>query len=282
MILKESDRPPLVELEDALNQWFESGLGQQLLEREREVLERLMPRLHGYHLLQVSAVESVDFTAQAAASHCFKLVSRIALGMSDAVIVGEMENLPIASECVDAVVLHHALDFACSPHQALREAVRILRPGGRLVVVGFNPVSFWGLWRLWFKRPKRPKQVPWLGRFMTYRRLHDWLRLLEMKSDRVESGFYRPPLQSARWMQRLRVFERWGEKSPSINGAFWVVTATKETYASTPVGRSWRRRFAFPVRAAGVSRNSQEPVGNGGSVAKAASAAAVSPVRHKE
>ncbi|MFT5720790.1 MAG: SAM-dependent methyltransferase [Motiliproteus sp.] len=272
ILLKESDRPPLVELEDALNQWFESGLGQQLLAREQEVLERLMPRLHGYHLLQVSAAEGVDFTANAAASHCFKLVSRIALGMPEAVIVGEMENLPIASECVDAVVLHHVLDFACSPHQALREAIRILRPGGRLVVVGFNPVSFWGLWRLWPKRPKHPKQVPWLGRFMTYRRLHDWLRLLEMKCDRVESGFYRPPLQSPAWMQRLKVFERWGEKSPSINGAFWVVTATKETYAATPVRRNWRRRFAFPIRTAGVSRNGHVLESSSGSVAKAAPA----------
>lgn len=252
ILLKETDLPPLLELQDALNQWFDSGLGRQLLEREQQVLRRLMPRLHGYHLLQVSAAESLDLTAQAAASHCFKLASRIALGMPETVIVGEMENLPIASECVDAVVLHHALDFACSPHQALREAVRILRPGGRLVVVGFNPVSFWGLRRL---LARRPRQVPWLGRFMTYRRLHDWLRLLEMKCDRVESGFYRPPLQSTRWMQRLRLFERWGERSTSINGAFWVVTATKEAYAATPIGNSWRRRFAFPVRTARVSRN---------------------------
>jgi len=246
-----------VELQDPLNQWFSSALGQQLLEHEQRVLDRLMPRLHGYHLLQVSAVEQIGLTEHAAASHCFSLVSRIELGMPEAVIVGEMENLPIASECVDAVVLHHALDFASSPHQALREAVRILRPGGRLVVVGFNPVSFWGIRRLLTKHrlAKGSTLVPWVGHFMTYRRLHDWLRLLEMKCDRVESGFYRPPLKSMRWMQRLQMFERWGAKSTSINGAFWVVTATKETYAATPIRRNWRRRFAFPLRAAGASRS---------------------------
>lgn len=254
-LLKESDQPPLVELQDGLNRWFGSELGLQLLEREQQVLDRLMPKLFGYHLLQVSAAENVDLTEHAAAGHCFKLVSRIALGMPENVLVGEMETLPIASECVDAVVLHHALDFASSPHQALREAVRILRPGGRLVVVGFNPFSFWGLQRLLFKRRE---QVPWSGRFMTYRRLQDWLRLLEMKCDRVESGFYRPPLQSVRWMQRLLVCERWGSRSQSINGAFWVVSACKETYAGTPVGRSWSHRFAFPLKPGTSARAGSE------------------------
>tara|TARA_R110002167_G_scaffold52042_7_gene150582 strand:- start:3861 stop:4682 length:822 start_codon:yes stop_codon:yes gene_type:complete len=251
-LFKEFEYPPLVELQDGLNQWFETELGQQLLARECQVLDRLMPKLYGYHLLQVSAVEHIDLTKPAAASHCFKLASRIALGMPEEAVIGEMENLPIASECVDAVVLHHSLDFARSPHQALREAVRILRPGGRLLVVGFNPLSFWGLQRLCYKRRE---QIPWSGRFMTYWRLQDWLSLLEMKCDRVESGFYRPPLQGVRWMQRMMLIERWGERSKSNRGAFWVVAATKETYAATPIGRNWRRRFAFPIRAAGSARN---------------------------
>ncbi len=274
-LLKESDLRPLLALQDSLNQWFESELGRQLLQQEQQVLDRLMPKLHGYHLLQVSAAEQIDLTEHAAASHCFTLVSRITLGMPETVIVGEMETLPIASECVDAVVLHHALDFAGSPHQALREAVRILRPGGRLVVVGFNPVSFWGLWRSLSRRcgSKGREQMPWLGHFMTYRRLHDWLRLLEMKCERVESGFYRPPLQSIRWMQRLMLCERWGAKSASINGAFWVVTATKETYAATPIGHNWQRRFTFPLGAAGASRNGRYP-----QAAKVDSGAVLSPV----
>ncbi|MEH6472622.1 MAG: class I SAM-dependent methyltransferase [Halopseudomonas sp.] len=249
--LKESDLPPLAELQGSINQWFESDLGQQLLKHEQRVLDDLMPKLYGYHLLQISALDRAELTTQSPAGHSFKLVSASYLGMPETSLVAEMETLPIASECVDAVVLHHALDFACSPHQVLREAVRVLRPGGRLIVVGFNSLSFWGVQRL---LPKRREQVPWMGHFMTYRRLHDWLRLLEMKFDRVESGFYRPPLQSARWMQRMGCFERWGKRSKSINGAFWVVAAAKETYAATPVGRNWRRRFAFPLPARRTSQ----------------------------
>ena len=47
------------------------------------------------------------------------------------------EELPLEHNSCDVVVLHHALDFAQSPHQVLREAARILRPGGHLILLGF-------------------------------------------------------------------------------------------------------------------------------------------------
>jgi ubiquinone/menaquinone biosynthesis C-methylase UbiE len=36
----------------------------------------------------------------------------------------------------------HLLDFTTEPHQVLREVERVLVPEGRLLMTGFNPVSY--------------------------------------------------------------------------------------------------------------------------------------------
>ncbi|WP_421864220.1 class I SAM-dependent methyltransferase [Motiliproteus sp.] len=259
--------PSLVELRQPLKAWFQTELGQQLLSTEQALLDQVLPRLFGYHLLQISVLDLPELTRGSPAGHRFMLAPEADADLAECSLVGDMENLPLANDCIDAVVLHHALDFAHSPHDALREAVRVLRPGGRLVIIGFNPHSFWGLHRLW---KRKSEQVPWLGHFMARRRMQDWLKLLEMKSERADSGFFRPPWHSARWMQRMQFCERWGQRSHSLNGAFWILTACKETGAAATVGQSWKRRFVFPLPVAQSSRASR--ASRGGMADKAGSA----------
>ncbi|HLS68576.1 MAG TPA: metalloregulator ArsR/SmtB family transcription factor [Kiloniellales bacterium] len=51
----------------------------------------------------------------------------------------EMTSLPFPAAHFDAVTLHMVLHYAQRPGSAIREAARVLRPGGRLVVVDFLP-----------------------------------------------------------------------------------------------------------------------------------------------
>lgn len=52
---------------------------------------------------------------------------------------GDMYQLPLARESADLVTLHQVLHFAEQPARAIAEAARVLRPGGRLIVVDFAP-----------------------------------------------------------------------------------------------------------------------------------------------
>jgi ArsR family transcriptional regulator len=50
---------------------------------------------------------------------------------------GDMYHLPLPDGSFEAATMHNVLHFADDPGAALAEAARILRPGGRLVVVDF-------------------------------------------------------------------------------------------------------------------------------------------------
>lgn len=53
--------------------------------------------------------------------------------------LGDMYALPWPAASFDAVTVHQVLHFAEEPSYVIAEAARVLRPGGRLVVVDFAP-----------------------------------------------------------------------------------------------------------------------------------------------
>jgi ArsR family transcriptional regulator len=52
---------------------------------------------------------------------------------------GDLYHLSLPDAAADAVVMHQVLHFLSEPAQAIREAGRILAPGGRLLIVDFAP-----------------------------------------------------------------------------------------------------------------------------------------------
>jgi ubiquinone/menaquinone biosynthesis C-methylase UbiE len=51
----------------------------------------------------------------------------------------DIYDLPLADHSAGAVVMHQVLHFLSDPQRAVREAARVLAPGGRLLIVDFAP-----------------------------------------------------------------------------------------------------------------------------------------------
>lgn len=211
--------------------WLHTPLGEALLASERQMLEPLLARVFGYHILQLGC-SNQSMLGDSLVGHKILFVPSLEAG-SDAPVASN-ESLPLMSESVDAVLVHHALDFTPDSYRLLREAARVVIPGGKLLIVGFNPLSTWGVRKLF----RWKNSLPWNARFISSLRVSDWLKLLDFKIDKVDHGAYMLPLNHPKVNNASR-FEALGRRFVPPVGAVYVIIACKQVMSVTPVMPRW-------------------------------------------
>ena len=221
-----------------LDRWFRQDLGRCLLEYERALLRRLLPDLFGYHLVQLGSLFQQDVLSCSRISH--KLIVQLqasGAGIQDgADLMAADDALPLVADGIDLVLAPHVLEFAENPHKLLREIERVLIGDGHLILLGFNPWSLFGLWQCCLAWREGP---PWCGHFYSLARVKDWLSLLDFEIVRIERFFYRPPLHSIRFLQKLRLIEKVGRHGWSCFGGAYLVVAKKRLIPLNPAKLRW-------------------------------------------
>ncbi len=212
--------------------WLATPAGTRLQAAETAVLDEITPCIFGYHAVQVCTVRPQSLLGAS------RILNRVLIGNSDEPmlpgihVIAAPTQLPLANDSTDLLLLHHALDFEDDPHLILREAARAVIPGGALIIVGFNPWSLFGLLRF-FHVGRRT--VPWFARCISPHRVSDWLRVLGFRIDGLESGYYLPPLQNGKWVQRLTRLGLSGARWWPQRGMFYVLVARKSVAPLKPV-----------------------------------------------
>jgi len=225
-----------------LKYWYQSRCGYQLGEEEHALVAETLQNLFGYHLLQVGHLNEANWLSSSRVSHC-EIMDFLPTEDSDGPqgLLGQPEQLPIQTDCMDVIVLPHILEFSQQPHSVLREVERVLIPEGHVLILVFNPFSLWTLWR-WALGWRR--RVPWCGRFLSTTRIKDWLALLGFDVVSIQGYFFRPPLQQRSVMQRLQMMESAGKRFWPVLGAANLILARKRVVTLTPVGPRWSKRKA--------------------------------------
>jgi SAM-dependent methyltransferase len=242
-----------------LTEWLQTPAGRYVLAWEQGHLDTAVADLFGFHALQLGLPELDALHANrmphrwvgvdAAAAEVLRDETSPAVPRAAVALHCDFDALPFDSNSLDLVVLPHALELARDPHLALREVERVLVPEGRVVIVGFNPASLWGvrqavgrLRRGLGLGKKRELFLPGGGEFMRYRRLRDWLRLLSFEVEAGRFGCYLPPLRSQAWLSRFEWAERLGERWWPVFGAVYFVVAVKRVRGMRLVGLARAQR----------------------------------------
>lgn len=228
------------QLRKRLCSWFDSPLGRSLQAIETNQLRSVLPRLYGTIALQLGSFGKMDMMDSSPART--RIVLDLLQNDNATIVQGFPEALPFGIKSIDIVLLPHTLDFADDAHQILREVDRVLVPEGRVVILGFNPLSLWGIRRLVSRRQGR---VPWCGNFFGLHRIKDWLALLEYQLTDGHMLYYRPPVQNEGVMDRLYFLDKVGDRWWPMMAAAYLVVAKKRVLGVTPLQPRWRTEPAI-------------------------------------
>jgi SAM-dependent methyltransferase len=235
-----------------LSEWLHTPAGAYLLGWEQRHIDLAVADIFGFHAVQFGMPKLQALRANRMPDRWLAIDGGHDCAEPDAQAVAihcDFDALPFDSVSLDLVVLPHALELARDPHLALREVERVLRPEGRVVIIGFNPTSLWGLrQRLGhlgerFGGSHSPSLIlPRTGEFLGHRRLRDWLHLLSFEIESGGFGGYRPPFRSDKWLSRFDWTERAGERWWPMLGAVYSLTAVKRVRGMRLVGLARKQR----------------------------------------
>ena len=229
--------------------WQQQPLGQALIKHEKALLTPLLQHKLGVQLLQLS-IAGCDplFEKSSIPNQTFAQISSSddnQYPQPNCNVLLEPCYLPIANSSQDVVILHHILEYTRNPHQVLREAHRTLTSGGQLFIMAFNPWSLMGV-----RKALTPiSRAPWSGRYHSWIKLNDWLKLLEFKVEQTHYGFFRAPLSRAQGDGRHSKIEQLGRKYNCFFGGTYAIVARKQTAGMMPLHETNHRRsvLTFPA-----------------------------------
>lgn len=229
-----------------LRQFYHSLLGRVAEHAISMALSSLWARLPDERLVGLGfAIPYLDrFRAEAERTFAFMPAGQGAVnwppGEASATALVFDEELPLPDASIDRVLMVHSLEFAENPRETLKEAWRVLAPGGRLVIVVPNRRGVWA----------RLEHTPFgWGRPYSRGQLTALLRETNFTLGAFAEALLFPP-SKIRAVLRLRSsFERMGRLAwPAFSGVI-VVEAQKRLYQGLPVAARASRRVFVPVLA---------------------------------
>lgn len=249
-----------------LQEWLASPAGRYLRAWEQAQFDSAVADLFGYHALQLGQ-PSFDTLAQNRMPH--RWLGLMATehpapqadlpALARAALLTDFAALPFPENSLDLVALPHTLENHPDPHSTLREVARVLVPEGRVLIAGFNPISWWGMsqrCRHGFRRLGLSHLfLPMEGDYLGAWRLRDWLQLLGLEVQDCHFGCYRPAVQSPAWLERMAWLDAAGPRWWPILGASYFVVAVKRVRGVRLLTNAWKQPATRAAQALPVARH---------------------------
>lgn len=226
-----------------LDRWYEQPLGAAFAQLQKSEIKNLLPQLRGNRLLYLGLNPGVDLKAEEIASYYVSLTPdvsltpEVSLEQAEPFVVGTYHALPFLPDSIDVVLMNQVLEFESDLKHVLEEVHRILTAEGKVMIMGFNAFSSWGLVHL-LKR--RRDKLPWRGEFHTPFELKHVLLNLGFDILISKTFFFRPPIQNSYLLNHLKWFEKLGPFLLPGLGAGYLLIAQKKVIGLTPLRSRWQ------------------------------------------
>ncbi len=204
----------------------------------RERLALIWPSLPGQAVLGLGYTAPYLRLWREGATRCIALTpaqigaARWPVGSANLSCTAEEDALPFPDLCFDRILLVHGLESAENARRLLREAWRVLKDDGRLLVVTPNRSGMWAHVEstpFGHGTPYSPGQV---GRLMA---------ASLFRVERRDTALFLPP-SNIRLLQRgAKLWERTGRRFLPRFAGVTITEAAKDMYAAIPMPAARRR-----------------------------------------
>ncbi len=221
--------PALEESQADLSAWLATPFGKSLYRAESQLCRGDVFKISGYRAVQLGI--SPGHTLLEALPHKHKFILTSIIDES-AACVCDYQALPLPTGTLDTVLLHHVLDFSPKPHALLNESARVVSAGGYIIIVGFNPFSFFGISK-WLAGLLTRHQV-WHHNSLRRARLIDWLQLIGFQLVASETARFDGLIDKQSQPRLPGLTLEWLRRRIS-SGAFYVIVARKQVIPLNPI-----------------------------------------------
>ena len=207
------------------HQWYSSALGSELVDVGIKSIQKLVPRRFYRVTLQVAGPPKLHYLSVFESEVRCRIASHHDSTKNRANIIADAEWLPFGESSIDLLVLFNAFEFSENPHDILREVSQCVTVDGIVAVVGFNPHSMLGI-RHRFSGSNNSMLKN--AKLYSVLRVRDWMSLLGFESLAGEYEFFRPPMEQAARLARMKRFEAAGARWWPGFGSVYVLVFRKK------------------------------------------------------
>jgi SAM-dependent methyltransferase len=163
-------------------------------------------------------------------------VARWPPGFANLSCAAEEDCLPFADLSFDRILLVHGLEIAENARRLLREAWRVLKDDGRLLIVAPNRSGMWAYQESTPFGHGLPYSTGQLGRLLASGMF---------RVERRDAALWMPPSRLRVVLRGAPLFEQAGRKMmPGLAGVI-LTEAVKDVYAAMPINAVPRRRLVL-------------------------------------
>ena len=148
----------------------------------------------------------------------------------------EEDALPFVDLSFDNILVVHGLESAENVRRMLREAWRVLKDDGRLLVVAPNRTGMWAHVESTPFGQGQPYSAAQIGRL---------LAATFFKIERRDTALYLPPVPARMVLRSARIWERAGRSLLPRLAGVTITEASKDMFGAVPLGSRPRRRTVF-------------------------------------
>lgn len=201
-----------------LNQWFELSLGRAVAKDiKRQNLLLLGDRYYS-DVLHLGIPAIGQWMSDCSIGRLWTASTCLESKQTD--WFSHCHQLPLEDHSIDLLVVPFILEMYQDIDSLVQELDRVLRPEGRLLLWGINPISLWCLFN------KQHQLNPPIHLRTLFKVRKYWLDLA-YQIDEIGSIFYRPPFKRNQSLERFVFLESIGKMLWPYPGGIYYLLATK-------------------------------------------------------